>query len=542
MRRYIRVFVFVWPILLFAVPTTSAATVAPDSSFDGDGRLQVYPSGLAGFEEIFNRDTVSDVTVDQEGRIIVVGSAEGFLGIDHSEALVVRFAPDGSLDKSFSGDGILHFEWEPEHSHATAVAIDHQGRIVVGGSTDSYPSLSVPAVARFLPSGVPDPSFSEDGLATVNVDGDVHGLALDTQDRVLLASRVYLSLSGEHFGAIRLTEQGAVDESFGGDGLVITHFSGAEYSSSGAIAIDASGRPVVAGRVQFSNGSAIAIARYTESGSLDPSFDGDGRVVLDFGALDGESAHEVILDEAERIVVVGNADEVTLVSRLLPDGKLDSSFSEDGRIVTNRSGLFQGESAAIDSAGRLVVAGITGGDAFLLRYAENGVQEEDIDPEGFTREDFLAPYVVTATMTIDRQGRYILAGSLATGSYGPVGLMELMGVARFIVDYSSPPSQQQPAPTPPHCHGEEATIVGTGSRDVLRGTKHKDVMVGLGGNDLLRGSGGDDLICAGAGNDTVKAGAGVDRSVCGRGRDIALVDRYDHVIGCEQVIRRGSRR
>ncbi len=577
MKGGVRVFVFVWSMLLLALPAGSTAAIAPDPSFDGDGRQQVFPSGLAGYEQIFSRDTVSDVTVDHEGRIVIVGSAEGKLGVDHSEALVARFTPDGALDKSFSGDGIIHFEWEPEHSDATAVAIDHQDRIVVGGGSANYPSLlSVSAIARFLPNGAPDPTFGEDGLTTTNLGGDVRGVAVDAQDRVLLATR---TRSDEHFSIIRLTEDGAVDESFGGDGLVLTDFPGTEFPSSTAIAVDASGRPVVAGEVQFSTGSALAIARYTESGSLDPSFDGDGRTLLDFGALTWEEAHEVLLDGSGRVVVVGKAGSgVALLGRLLPDGEPDPSFGSAGRVITGRpASRLHANSAAIDSAGRIVVAGTIEGeqwpytseDAFLLRYGANGELEENIAPDGFVREDFLAANVTNASVAIDQQGRYLLAGSLFTESFGQE--LGFIGLARFTVDYPLPlpPAQQQSAPTPPRCHGEEATIAGTEARDVLRGTKRKDVMVGLGGNDLLLGFGGDDLICAGSGDDTIKAGAGndvlageagedrlfggdggdrliagggVDRSDCGRDRDIALVDRLDQVKHCERVTRRGSPR
>ncbi|QIG44085.1 hypothetical protein G5V58_16045 [Nocardioides anomalus] len=51
---------------------------------------------------------------------------------------------------------------------------------------------------------------------------------------------------------------------------------------------------------------------------------------------------------------------------------------------------------------------------------------------------------------------------------------------------------------PPRCHGQVATIVGTGGDDHLVGTDGPDVIVGLGGADRIDGRGGDDVICGGA--------------------------------------------
>jgi uncharacterized delta-60 repeat protein len=583
MRGYVRIFLLCL-LLLGALPAPLSAAVTRDPSFDGDGRLQVSPSGLAGYE-IFSRDTVSDIAVDQKGRVVVVGSTDGIAGVDHSEAVVARFAPNGSLDGSFSGDGVLHFGWEPEHSNASAAAIDHQGRIVVGGGTANYPDLARSAVARFLPNGDPDPTFSGDGLALAKVGDGAAGIAVDARDRILMTSRTYLD--GERFGTTRFTQSGAIDESFGGDGLVLTDFPGADSASSTAIAVDPSGRAIVVGRVEFTKGSSLAIARYTESGGLDPSFDGDGRALLDFGTLPREYARDVVLDQDGRVAVVGEAllggfgetraDYLTLVGRLLPDGTPDPSFSGDGRTITPGSGWVEPEGAVIDSAGRIVVAGSIGSDqtpsgsiwsyavqeAFLMRYGTDGTLEEGIAPEGVVRESFLAPLVANASVAVDQQGRYLLAGSLSAETLG--GPLGFVGVARFLVDY--PPvtdPRPQPPPSAPRCLGQEASIVGTEARDVLRGTKGRDVIVGLGGDDLLRGLAGKDRICAGPGADTLKAGAGddvvrgeagrdhlfgeggedrltggagVDQSICGPGRDVSVADPRDRIEGCERLVR-----
>jgi hypothetical protein len=69
------------------------------------------------------------------------------------------------------------------------------------------------------------------------------------------------------------------------------------------------------------------------------------------------------------------------------------------------------------------------------------------------------------------------------------------------------------------CAGRTATIVGSGSRDVLRGTKKRDVIVALGGKDVLRGLRGNDVLCGGSGKDKLLGGPGKDKLFGGPGRD-----------------------
>ena len=75
------------------------------------------------------------------------------------------------------------------------------------------------------------------------------------------------------------------------------------------------------------------------AGELDPTFGGgDGIVTTDFTGF-GEEAHALALYPDGRIVATGyvsngpeNGDD-WVISRYLPDGTLDASFSEDGRLV-----------------------------------------------------------------------------------------------------------------------------------------------------------------------------------------------------------------
>ena len=109
----------------------------------------------------------------------------GLLAMSASGAL----AAEGDLDNSFSGDGRLVFN--VDNGRGEGVAVDSKGRIVEAGNIDPPGAdTSDIAVARFLPDGSPDPSFSGDGLATVNAGGGTNidvasAVSIDQQGRIV---------------------------------------------------------------------------------------------------------------------------------------------------------------------------------------------------------------------------------------------------------------------------------------------------------------------------------------------------------------------
>ena len=86
---------------------------------------------------------------------------------------------------------------------------------------------------------------------------------------------------------------------------------------------------------------------------------------------------------------------------------------------------------------------------------------------------------------------------------------------------------------------EEDKVSGGGGRDTISGGTEEDELSGGNGNDTIVGGPDPDLLSGGAGRDTINARDGVRDTVeCGAGVDLARVDRFDVVSGCEQVNRR----
>ena len=124
---------------------------------------------------------------------------------------------------------------------------------------------------------------------------------------------------------------------------------------------------------------APGVAGAGAPGDLDPSFDGDGRIVLPFIG----SPVETLRQPDGRIVIAGTVDEDFAVWRLNPDGSPDRSFGGgDGAAVADFDGSDWASSAALQPDGKILVAGPTGYGPGIARFRPDGSLDPTFDPGG----------------------------------------------------------------------------------------------------------------------------------------------------------------
>jgi uncharacterized delta-60 repeat protein len=331
-----------------------------DSSFSGDGKV------ITDFDTNYSR-----AAIDSQDRIVV---ASGICNYEysHCDFALRRYDPDGKLDLSFSGDGkvttnIGGYGW------ATSVAIDPQGRIIAAGGKGRYKGHI--ALARYTPNGDLDLSFSGDGVLVARQGVLGHsirawppfGMAIGPAGGIVIAGYAENETDLRDFALVRYNPNGTVNGRFG---EVRTDFGGADRAASAAI--DPRGRIVAAGHTRGSSvGNGFALARYNPNGSLDGSFSGDGKVTTRFtiSADQGDEAEGVVIDSRGRIVAAGHNDyKGFALARYNPDGSLDSSFGKVTTAFPDSPAGNGANSVAIDSQGRIVAAGLGGGDLALARY------------------------------------------------------------------------------------------------------------------------------------------------------------------------------
>ena len=159
----------------------------------------------------------------------------------------------------------------------------------------------------------------------------------------------------------RYLADGTLDTTFGFGGTLRTDFFGAADSAR-TVALDTRGRIVVAGWALHDGRADFALARYLADGTLDPSFDTDGRVTVDFNGLD-DRASSLALTDDDRIVLAGWTSGVQkfdmAVAVLNEDGSLDTTFGGDGRATVDFDGKQDMANAVIVQPNGAIVLGGT---------------------------------------------------------------------------------------------------------------------------------------------------------------------------------------
>ena len=423
--------------LLMTLSSVHAVQAAPgdlDPTFDSDGRVTTDFAG--------NSDVAFAVAIQTDGKLVVAGWA--FTSTDYDFALA-RYNPDGSLDSTFGSGGRVTTDFAGNADMAFALAIQADGKLVVAGRAFTSTTKSDFALARYNPDGSLDSTFGSGGRVTTDFassSAEVFALVIRADGKLVVAGGTSSGFSDLDFALARYNSDGSLDPTFDFDGRVTTDLaSGSDVAF--ALAIQADGKLVVAGRTFTGIDFDFALARYNSDGSLDSTFDGDGRVTTNF-AGSSEEVLALAIEADGKLVVAGDTSTGTeldfALARYNPDGSLDSTFDSDGRVTTNFPGNSAEASAlAIQADGKLVVAGDTDtGTDFnfaLTRYNSDGSLDSTFGSSGRVTTDFAGSFDVALALAIQADGKLVAAGGANTGNGLDFALARYQG--------SSPSSELQ---------------------------------------------------------------------------------------------------
>lgn len=298
------------------------------------------------------------LALQSDNKIVIAGSRR--LGADDDFALT-RLTADGALDNSFSSDGRLSTNFFGGNDTAYAVIVQASGKIVSAGSATLAGNLDF-AMARYNPDGTLDSSFGNNGLRTTLIgsgDDVARAIAIQADGKLLLAGYSWNGLDND-FALARYDANGVLDTSFGSNGVVSTDFGANDLAY--ALALQSDGKIVVVGNT----GTDIAVARYNSNGSLDTDFDTNGLLATDLTVTD--QAFAVAIQTDGKLLVAGstrsNGNEDMVVVRYLSDGVLDEDFDTDGwQRITFANGSDRASALAIQSDGKILLGGVAAGTA-----------------------------------------------------------------------------------------------------------------------------------------------------------------------------------
>ena len=347
-----------------------------DTTFGSDGTgIVVEPWPNASIMEWVNRSGAAvDVALLSDDRIVVTSSPSG----DNEKHGIMLFTADGVLDPSFWSNGRRKIAADGPNTDVwtTAVTVTSDDKImIVGTSPDNSWDYRMNAY-RVNTDGSLDTSFSNDGVRNISFPGGVDHLAnavVMTGDKTVVGGSAAASWSRHDMGIAQLNANGQNDLGgfADGKGKLYVDF-GFGDSDVRELLVQADGKIVAIGESQvFGNDDSVAVTRLNADGSLDPSFSGDGKFAHDFGNGDSYGWAGAI-DEDGRIVIAGQYNNGSLdkafVMRLTTAGELDTSFGTGGiktfDFVADHDETFNAVAVSGDS---MVVAGGSGSDLLVAR-------------------------------------------------------------------------------------------------------------------------------------------------------------------------------
>lgn len=282
------------------------------SLFNGSAQTRITRLNTNGtLDATFNPDTgangtvspVRTIAIQPDGKILIGGGFISYNGT--SRRFIARLNVDGTLDTTFDpGTG----------ANTTVAAMAHQpdGKILVGGGFTDFNGAAINRIVRLSANGALDATFNPGTGANF----PVLSIALQPDGKILIGGSFSTINGTPRNGIARLNTDGSVDATFNpGTGAL-----GVE-----SIALQPDGKVLIGGSFTSYNSTARnRIARINSDGSLDATFNpgtGVGGIVF-FLALQPNG----------KVLIGGdftsyNGTPINDIARLNEDGTLDATFN-----------------------------------------------------------------------------------------------------------------------------------------------------------------------------------------------------------------------
>ncbi|HEU5105499.1 MAG TPA: hypothetical protein VFU11_06630, partial [Solirubrobacterales bacterium] len=322
----------------------------------------------------------------EDGKLLAAGTTD--VGVDES-AVLVRYAADGSLDRSFgAGAGFVVVD---KARHANGLAVDSE-RVLT--STYAYPRSKL--LELRLADGAPEPSFGAGGVVLLPKRVSVEAVAFAPDGGAIVVGTRRDVREGEPGVVLRYRPNGELDRGFGNNGRVGLRTPGGKEVSAKALAVGRGGRILVGG---VSEGR-FAVTRLLADGSPDPRFGARGWALTFAGGWaltspNGFVRSLALVRSGSRVYLAGvvrNGGVRVVLLRFTANGRLDPGFGRGGRRTASISEAAEPKAIVPRRGGGVVV--LNGGPKPLLFFGRGKVRQRSVG--------LPSPYVSNVRATVSR--------------------------------------------------------------------------------------------------------------------------------------------
>ncbi|MEZ5307192.1 MAG: hypothetical protein R2684_08620 [Pyrinomonadaceae bacterium] len=350
----------VFALYLTSQPANAASPGSLDPSFGIAGKIRTPGLG-----------TAADVAVQDDGKIVVVGDD----GNTNSSSATVRYTSEGVLDPTFGNNGVAIQALQSTSGRGKSVAIQTDKKIVIIGSDD----ISCTAI-RFNPSGTLDAGFGSNGRIVLPSLRECRKVIIQPDGKIAIVG----NSPSPSISVVRLNANGTLDTAFGTNGVASTGLAG----NGNSIGIDRVNKLVVVGSKPGTVPTGGVIARFQTNGTLDTGFSGDGLITVD-DIFTGFNDVAVDYSGANTVTVVGEVRSKSAIHRYDNSGSLDTTFNGTGKIeefINNRSGTLT--SISLQSDRKLIISGEADLNKIaLIRINRNGTLDSGFGENGLSVTD-----------------------------------------------------------------------------------------------------------------------------------------------------------
>ncbi|MFA5432404.1 MAG: T9SS type A sorting domain-containing protein [Candidatus Paceibacterota bacterium] len=330
----------------------------------------------------------------------------------------ILFAQQGNLDSTFNTNGIITTSIS-EFDKAYSIAIQSDGKILAAGYSHPINNYDF-SVVRYNADGSLDNSFGSGGKVTTDVvtgqSDYAYSIAIQQDGKIIVAGS---SNTGTdcNWVLVRYNHDGTLDSTFNGDGKIVTSMS-TGFDEALSLAIQTDGKIIVAGYSE-PNRKYFALARFNTDGSFDNSFGTNGKLTTAVGTY-SDNATSVAIQSDGKIVAAGNSSDGGIsygisLARYNSNGILDTSFSDDGKLTYFYSSMgIMISSLVVQPNGKIILGGMsTNANQHLVmaRFNSNGTFDSLFGSNGIVITSIDSNSCRGYSLTLQPDGKIIMAGS-----------------------------------------------------------------------------------------------------------------------------------